>query len=139
MPNMVALKSPSTSIRDSRLNCQVMLDLAIPAGWSLALTRFSTRNYYVILDRGTTAQLRASQFNAVSSDSLTARTKGALNGPHDFASNTVAPRVWTNCGNNRGLSLRVDMTLAGGYGQVGGDSVDGDPTWIFDLAWKKCQ
>jgi hypothetical protein len=139
MANMLATKSPSTSIRDSRLNCQLMLDLDIPTGWSLSFNRFSTRNYDVSLDRRTTAQLRASQFTSASSDTLTAKATGALSGQYDFLSNTIAPRVWTICGSSRSLSLRVDVTLAGGYGQLRGDSVDGDPTWIFDLVWKKCR
>lgn len=143
--DFVAEAGPGVALSASRKNCQIMLNVDFPAGWSFAVAEVDYRGY-VALDRGVSAtQTSAYYFQG---QSTSARLSTTLTGP-TFASYRIkdtlgiSAYVWSPCGLSRALVInaqaRVDNTRnRSGDGVITVDRVSGRLAQVYGLSWKRC-
>ena len=139
----IAETGASKSIRASRKNCQINIDLRYPQGWSYSIVSVDYRGF-VSLPKGTTAEHSAIYYFS----GETAQTKSSTNfkGPYEsdyLVSQKVATSslVWSPCGQviqgnvNAAISISGDRTKDA---LMTVDSVDGKVEQIYGVQWRKC-
>lgn len=139
----VAEAGPDISLAQSRKNCQVVVDLKFPTGYSFSLIKVDYRGY-ASLDAGTTGVQKTNYYFQGQSvgPSLTSTFHGPYNDDYQ-ARDTLAidAAVWSPCGASRALNLntQVRVTASGRKRALMTlDSLDGQIEHVYGILWRKC-
>ncbi|GBG76216.1 hypothetical protein CBR_g21964 [Chara braunii] len=137
---------PHVNVRESRKNCQLDVELAVPSGWTYALVSVSYRGYVSLGKKVKGYQTTTFYFQGETGSDRSASTvfPGPYTGNYAINDRTfLGTKVYAPCGATRNLEInsqtRVDNSAndkAAGILTV--DSVDGSFKTIFNLRWKKC-
>lgn len=133
-------------LRDKRKNCQINLDLDIPAGWQYTVKSVEYTGE-VKLDTGVQGVASSSYYFQGSAN--TVRFNSLFEGPEDRVfqiRDTLASanQVWSPCGGGRSLNVNVSVRLdnstdSSGTGSLFFGDVDGLAGTHLELDWRTCQ
>lgn len=132
--------TPSNGGRDVKKNCQVNLQLHVPQGWTYTLFSVDYRGF-VDLDRVSKARLR-SWYKIGSEEVRIANT--TIDGPvskdyHQRANVPLDALPWLTCSNSSTvISINTEIKGEGRKALVTVDSLDGEVTHQYGIAWKRC-
>lgn len=129
-----------------RKNCQILVNLNFPQGWSYSIARMDYRGFYNISAGASGSQQALYYFQG---NLAQARLNTVFNGPTsgDYTlsdSLSVNNLVWSPCGSLSGLNIntslmaRVNPNNPNGYAQITTDSVDGSVQTTYALQWQRC-
>ncbi|MFI8187674.1 DUF4360 domain-containing protein [Streptomyces sp. NPDC085946] len=129
-----------------RKNCQLNLVVHVPQGFTYAIASADYRGF-AALQPGASATQRASYYFQGSSN--TAFRNHPLGGPYNDnwqASDTTdwAQLVWAPCGVQRNFNINTELRVNAGTQSADKvsfmtmDSIDGDISTVYHLAWKEC-
>jgi hypothetical protein len=140
----IAEIGPGVPLRESRKNCQVLVDLLFPNGWSFSVIDVDYRGY-VSAERGVTAtQASAYYFQG---QSATGRLETNMRGPVDRDYQIrdtlgLSAQIWSPCGARGALNInsqiRLTSTSRSAQGMITLDSIDTKLTHIYGLRWRRC-
>jgi hypothetical protein len=142
----VAEIGPGLPLSQSRRNCQILVDLDFPQGWSYSVFNVDYRGFASLDPRVSGVQQSAYYFQG---ESRTARLQTTLNGPKvsDYQirdSLVLEDLVWSPCGAQRALIINSAIRVANNSskpdarGMLTTDSIDGEVTHIYGLQWRHC-
>jgi Domain of unknown function (DUF4360) len=136
-----------TKPTDFRRNCQLILNVHVPQGYTYAIAKTDYRGY-AKLAPGAWAYEQANYY--FQGDSHTARARHNFAGPHDGDWQTtdvvgVESLVWARCGAMRFFNINTELRVGTGTSNpqtttslITMDSTDTELSTIFHLAWKAC-
>lgn len=137
---------PGVPYNQRRKNCQILIDLDFPQGWTYTLFTVDYRGY-VSLDPDVSAFQQSSYYFA--GQQQTARLATRMYGPLDSNFQirdtlTINSLVWAPCGAQRALNIntevRADNTRnPNGHGLITTDSIDATLKQIYGLRWERCR
>jgi hypothetical protein len=141
----IAEAGPGVPLRESRKNCQILVDLVFPQGWSYTIVEIDHRGF-ANLGAGATASQKAAYYFQGEAQTVSLETK--LRGPladdyqvHDMLG--LSAQIWSPCGARRALNIKSQVvTTAGRHGApalITVDSVDGQLTQVYKFQWKRCR
>jgi hypothetical protein len=139
---LVAEAGPGIPLADSRRNCQVLLDLQFPAGWSFTVASLDYRGF-VDLDAGASVTQTSTYY--FQGDARQARLSTTIRGPYygDFRITDtlgVESQVWSPCGATRALNVNIAVRADSrrSYGLIDLERATGRVTQIYGLTWRRC-
>jgi hypothetical protein len=132
-----------TDIVDSRKNCQLNLEVNVPAGFTYAIARADYRGFGH-LQRGADGMQQASYY--FSGDSATVSSSHELDGPYSGNwqfTDQAADLVYQPCGAQRNLNINAELRVSAGDNPALSsvmvmDSSKGSVQTVFHFAWKRC-
>jgi Domain of unknown function (DUF4360) len=130
----------------SRRNCQILVDLDFPQGWSYSMVDVDYRGFTSVEHGVTGVQQSAYYFQG---EFHTGRLQTTLDGPMvgDYQirdSLELDALVWSPCGAQRALSINSSIQIINSSGNhdargvMTTDSIDGKVTQIYGLQWRRC-
>jgi hypothetical protein len=139
----IAETGAGKSIKDSRKNCQVNVDLRYPEGWSYSIVSVDYRGF-VSIPAGTTATQTSNYY--FSGEQQQSSYKSVFTGPYEnnyLVSDKIATSavVWSPCGKviqgnvNAAVSISGDRTKSA---LMTVDSIDGKVEQKFGIQWRQC-
>jgi len=142
----VAEIGPGLPLSQSRRNCQILIDLEFPQGWSYAVFDVDYRGFVSVAPSVSGVQQSSYYFQG---EFRTARLHTTLAGPRvgDYQirdSLGLDTTVWSPCGANRALIINSEVRLLNNgsdpdaQGLITTDSIDGKVTHIYGLQWQRC-
>jgi len=127
--------------RIDRKNCALVLDLAVPQGWSLTILKV---NYvgFTQLEAGTRAR-QTSTYKWEGQPDLarlsTSWTGPIIVDPYNFTDTLgLEAVVWSRCGVNRNLIINTGISVSGREGLIATDTIDGELKETYGLSWRRC-
>lgn len=135
------------SATDMRKNCQLMLKVKAPQGFTFAIAKADYRGF-ASLAKGATARQQASFY--FQGDSATSSVSHSFAGPLEDNWQTtdtqeVAEMVWSPCGSERLLAVNTELRVNAGTSDPARDasfmtmdSTDGSVSTEYHLSWKTC-
>jgi len=145
-PQFEAEIGPGVPLIESRKNCQVLLTLNVPQGFTFALAAVDYRGSADIAS-GSQGVFRATHFfQGQSRQSTTMKTfNGPLRGDwRAFQAIPITELVWAPCGVERALNINASIRVARGSAgprsdsQMTMDSERGRLFTLFQFRWKTC-
>ncbi|MET0237634.1 MAG: DUF4360 domain-containing protein [Kibdelosporangium sp.] len=145
--NYVARVGVGAGATDLRKNCQLAVNVKVPAGFTYGIIRADYRGR-ISLQPGAQAWQGANYY--FQGDSATARRVHPFQGPlHDdwATSDTVDPGavVYAPCGEQRYLNINTQLRVSAGTSNpqttaswIAMDSPDRNPNNRYRFAWKRC-
>lgn len=142
----VAEIGPGLPLSLSRRNCQILVDLDFPQGWSFSVFDVDYRGFVSVEPGVSGVQQSAYYFQG---EIHTARLQTTLRGPRvsDYQirdSLVLDALVWSPCGANRALIINSVVRLMNNNGNSSArglmttDSIDGKVTHVYGLQWRRC-
>jgi hypothetical protein len=142
----VAEIGPGLPLSQARRNCQILVDLQFPQGWSYSVFDVDYRGF-ANLDLGVSGIQQSNYY--FQGEFLTSRLQTTLNGPRasDYQIRDSLPLnalVWSPCGAQRALIINSSVRVANNSGNpdargaMSTDSIDGKVTHIYGLQWQRC-
>ena len=139
----IAETGPGKTIRDSRKNCQVNVDLRYPQGWSYSIVSVDYRGF-VSIPAGTTATQTSIYY--FSGETQQSTMQSVFRGPYEddylITDKVVTSAlVWSPCGKviqgnvNAAVSISGDRTKSA---LMTVDSIDGKVEQKFGIQWRQC-
>jgi len=141
--SFIAEAGPGVSMMESRKACTINLDLAVPQGWSYAVSSVETRGF-ASLDSGTTATQMNRYYFQGSTQTATFRSdlRGPLNRDYSVVDQLgLNSQVWSPCGASRSLNLTVEARVSATSGRralLTVNTVDGGYSRRYFLAFRRC-
>jgi len=140
--SMVAQLGGGATIAQSRVNCQLNLNLEYPSGWQYSILSTTFRGY-VAIDPDVTGLQQATYYFSGQSAQSTSTVKFAGPDEEDYVqigAIGVQSLVWSPCGSsNSALNINIQVRLSGkGTGLITQDSVDGQIQYVVGLQWRHC-
>lgn len=136
---------PGIPIGESRKNCNLLLRLKFPQGWSFTILNVDYRGY-ASLDNRVRGTQRSGYFFEGQFPSGALRSD--LVGPFDdnyevrdrLGLDTV---VWSPCGVDRALNINTEVRVNNrsnprGSGLITTDNITGELTHVYGLQWRRC-
>lgn len=126
--------------REVKKNCDVNLQLHVPAGWTYTLFSVDYRGY-MALGRGSQARLRSWYRIGPDEVRIANTTTG---GPkdenyHQRANVPLDALPWLSCSNSSTvINIGTEIKGTGPKALVTVDSIDGEVTHQYGIAWKRC-
>lgn len=128
---------------DARSNCQVLLDIVVPYGWSYAITRVDMAGR-ADLDYGTSASAGLSYYFQGAADDVPVKT--TLTGPtdRDFVIRAQLPMsdlAWSPCYKDRALNINMSASVHGDQGREAHIALGyryQDNRVRLGFKWKRC-
>ncbi|MEV6682895.1 DUF4360 domain-containing protein [Streptomyces erythrochromogenes] len=131
---------------DFRKNCQLVLRIGVPQGFTYAIARADYRGF-AQLQAGAYAQERAGYY--FQGMSQTTRITHQFNGPASdnwqaSDETSVANLVWAPCGEQRNFNVNTELRVYTGSSDpsrlsfMSMDSTDGSVSTKYHLRWKQC-
>ncbi|WP_370147038.1 DUF4360 domain-containing protein [Kitasatospora sp. GAS206B] len=132
---------------DFRKNCQLVVQVNAPQGFTYAVAEADYRGY-AYLANGASSQEQANYY--FQGMSPTANVTHSFTGPMDSdwqATDTtsVASLIWAPCGATRDLNINTQLHLNAGTSNLSTttsfmtmDSTDGSLTTTYHLSWEQC-
>lgn len=139
----VAEAGQGIPLSQGRKFCNLVLDLAIPAGYQYSVFKVDYRGF-VDLRSGTNAQVQSSYYFSGSDARTNTRTvtalfRGAMSGNYTKSDNIgVESMVWSPCGVERALNIKTAANVQGRNGLLTVDTVDGEFKQVYYLKWRRC-
>lgn len=145
--NYLAQVGVGAAPTDFRKNCQLALQVEVPAGFTYAILQADYRGYGY-LESGATATQRANYY--FQGMSPTVYKSHSFAGPLDDNWQTtdtseIASVIWHPCGELRYLNINTELRVAAGTSDTTKttslmqmDSTDGSISTKYHFAWKKC-
>jgi hypothetical protein len=137
-----ASAGPTAKATDASHRCQLHVKVAVPKGWSYALSGVDFRGY-VQLDPGVVASQQARYHLSGESPETTAAYtwQGAYD--DDYAVRDIgatSPLYWSGCGKGKNLEIVTEVKVDNAQaptqsGFLAVDSIDGE---VFHLQWRAC-
>jgi hypothetical protein len=142
----VAEIGPDLPLSLARRNCQILVDLQFPQGWSYSVFSVDYRGFANLEPRVSGIQQSNYYFQG---EFLTSRLQTTLNGPRasDYQIRDLLPLnalVWSPCGAQRALNINSSVRVINNSGNPDArgamttDSIDGKVTHIYGLQWRRC-
>ncbi|BAL91012.1 hypothetical protein AMIS_57920 [Actinoplanes missouriensis 431] len=142
----VAQVGPETAATDVRKNCQLLLNVLVPDGYTYAVAGVDYRGY-ANLQKGVTAT--ESAFYYFQGESHTTEIKHELVGylADEWQHSDRVPvesMSFLDCDNKRYLSVNTELKVDPANADrsvtnwVAMDSIDGDLETTYHVAWKRC-
>jgi hypothetical protein len=132
----------NADVTDRRKNCQVGVQVAVPAGWTFAVAEADYRGR-ARLHSGATGLQKTNYYWQGSSDNN--RTEETFSGPFNgfWATQDVAPvLVYAPCSAQKVLNinteLRVDAGTSSAKSSMSMTSSEGDVDTLFNFSWTRC-
>jgi hypothetical protein len=125
----------------ARKNCTLVLDLAIPQGWTVTIFKVNYVGFTQLL-AGTNA--RQSSTYKWEGQSQIASLSSSWSGPvtvdpyHFTDTIGLEALVWSRCGVDRNLLINTSISISGKEGIITTDTIDGELKETYGLSWKKC-
>ncbi|KAI5787297.1 hypothetical protein EDC01DRAFT_708243 [Geopyxis carbonaria] len=124
-------------IIESRKNCQLNVDLRVPAGWQymVASSEFTGR---VSISSGVEATQKATYYFAGDTEQVSTST--TFEGPvaKNYAVKRGSTEVWSPCGEVAALNVNSQVRLDGtGTGYIAG-SINKTVTFNLGIKWRAC-
>jgi len=140
----IAEAGPGIRLSEGRKNCQINVDLRVPGGWSYSIIDVDYRGYANIERGGTGTQKTYYYFQGqATGPSLSTLIQGPFDNDYQVRDSLgLAAMVWSPCGASRSLNLNTQVRVSAARGRSAMmtlDSVDGQLTHIYRLAWRRCQ
>jgi uncharacterized protein DUF4360 len=129
-----------------RKNCQLNLIVHVPGGFTYGIASADYRGF-ASLQRGATGVQKASYYFQGSSNtsSKTHTFSGLYNDNWQATDETeYAQIVWSPCGAERNFNINTELRVSAGTSTAGStsfmtmDSIDGDISTTYHLAWQEC-
>jgi hypothetical protein len=129
----------------SRKNCQLLIDLEVPRGFSFSLMDIQYQGY-VEMPFGSEGFLRTNYFFTGDSESVgfSATLRGPLFG--DFVAEETTGIAttggWSSCEAERALNINTSIGITrvrGGFAMISVDSMTGSLNQLFRLKWRRCE
>jgi len=142
--DFLAQAGSGTGPTDFRKNCQLVLQVNIPQGFTYGIAAADYRGY-ANLKRGATGTEKASYY--FQGNSATASRTHSFYGPSDdnwqaTDSTDVSEIVYQPCGEKRMFNVNAELRVyAGGSGATSFmtmDSTDGGVSTVYHFSWKHC-
>jgi hypothetical protein len=143
-----AQTGPFLTPLDGRKQCNLTLDLNIPAGWQFSIASFNFRGY-VGLDQGIVAEHSATYY--LQGDARQQKFASVTQGPYAdeyvYTDNIgIGSTVWSKCGVKRALNINTAITVRNtdknafpnATGFIANDSIDGLIQQVYGLTWRQC-
>jgi hypothetical protein len=145
--NYTAKVGPDVNSTYFRRNCQIVVRVHIPQGFTFAIARAEYRGY-AWLQAGATAQQNALYYWQGDSDTARSAEK-SFAGPMTSTWNNidvtpVVELVYARCGETRDLNIDTDLRVYAGSSNpnlssaISMNSASGDIDTIYHVDWKKC-
>jgi Domain of unknown function (DUF4360) len=142
----VAEMGPGVPLGNSRRNCQILVDLDFPQGWSYSVATVDYRGFSN-LESGVTGVQQSNYY--FQGELLTGRLQTPLQGPRigDFQIRDVLgleALIWSPCGAQRALNINSSVRVENHSGNPNArgvlttDSIDGKVALIYGLQWRRC-
>ncbi len=144
----IAEAGPGIPASANRKNCNLTLDLDIPAGWQFSIVDFNFRGF-VNLDAGVNAEHSATYFLQGDPQQLkfSSVSKGSFTQDYVYTDKVgVGSVVWSACGAKRALSVntairvwntdKVKFPTAAGL--ITNDTIDGQIVQKYGITWRQC-
>jgi hypothetical protein len=142
----VAEIGPGLPLGLSRRNCQILVDLDFPQGWSYSVFDVDYRGFTNLEPGVSGVQQSAYYFQG---QLQTARLQTTLSGPRvgDYQirdSLGIDALVWSPCGAQRALIINSSVRLVNHSGSSSArgvmttDSINGTVKHIYSLQWRRC-
>lgn len=137
---------PGIPLSESRKNCQLSVAMNIPGGWSYTLLKVDYRGF-AALDAGVVGQQRSTYyFQGASGRTNSGALFTNIYGPtsRDFTISDdveISDFVWSPCGVTRSLNINTEVRVSGRNGMRGyitQDSIDGELSHTYRIAWRRC-
>ena len=137
---------PMISAREKRKNCSVNLSFDYPGGWQFALVNLHTRGYVSLDENIIGVQQTSFYFQGQSQTGrFVANYRGQID--QDYINVTTIPfsnTFWSPCGARRSLNINSEVRIDNsrsrrGQGLFTIDSIDGQVTHLYGVAWRRCQ
>lgn len=127
-----------------RKNCQILVNLDVPQGWTYSIARMDYRGFYS-LGAGATGSQQATYYfqGNLQQASLRSNFVGPTQGNYLFSDTLgLNALVWAPCGARVGVnintSLLAQVNNPSTYAYLTTDSADGSVKTTFALQWQKC-
>jgi hypothetical protein len=143
----VAKVGPGLDATDARKNCQLALDVSVPAGFTFGIIRAEYRGHANLQD-GATAQERANYyFQGMSQTETRVHT---FRGPFQDEWQTTdivdpAAVIFAPCGSDRLFNINTELRAHAGTSNpatstssISMDSPDKNPNSRYHFVWKRC-
>jgi uncharacterized protein DUF4360 len=135
-----------TKPTDFRRNCQLILNVHVPQGYTYAIAKTDYRGF-AKMSAGSWAYQQANYY--FQGDSHTVRSRHNFAGPLERDWQTtdevgVEALTWARCGALRYFNINTELRMGAGTSDpsttslITMDSTDTELSTIFHLAWKKC-
>lgn len=136
---------PGLPLSAGRKNCQVVVSLDFPPGWSYTLATVDYRGF-LSLDAGVTATQSSSYYFQGGFGTGTLSTTVAGPVARDYQIRDVlglSAQVWSPCGANRALNINTQVRAdnsrnRNGRGLITKDSIDLTLKQIYGITWRRC-
>lgn len=130
---------PSTPLIESRKNCQILLEIRAPSGWSYSPATATYRGD-LKLDEGVTALQKATYYYPGETNQVDTQQKFVGKRAGKWSVTENVPELWSACGSQNGLSVNTQVRLDGKEGTSG--SISGERGGVVEielgLKWRKC-
>lgn len=142
--DFVAEVGPGIPLSQGRKNCQILVDLDFPSGWSFSILDVDYRGY-ANLDSGVTGLQQSAYY--FTGQGNTGRLSTTFSGPlsRDYQVRDtlgLSATVWSPCGAQRALNINTQVRLTTNNRNKRGilttDSIDAQITQIYGLQWRRC-
>jgi hypothetical protein len=140
-----ASAGPGIPITENRKNCNLILRLSFPQGWSFTIFNVDYRGY-ALLDPRVSATQRSAYFFEGEFPSTALRT--TLRGPFDDnyeIRDTLGldAVVWSPCGEDRALNVNTEVRVNNrsnrqGSGLITNDTITGELEHTYGIRWRRC-
>ena len=139
---------PLVSPLEGRKNCNLTIDLDIPAGWQFSIASFNFRGY-VGIEKGITAEHSATYFLQGDARQLkfASTTKGPFFDEYVYTDKIgIGSVVWSRCGVKRALNVNTAINVRNtnklkfpnAAGSIANDSIDAEIVQVYGLTWRQC-
>lgn len=141
----VAEAGPGIPLSASRKNCQVLIDMDFPQGWSYTIFTVDYRGF-MSLDRNVVGTQKSTYYFQGSSAQapLQSNFTGPRSGDYQIRDTLgLNAVVWSPCGQQRALNINTQVRVDNARNRAGSglmtlDSIDGALRHIYGISWRRC-
>lgn len=142
--SFVAEAGPGIPLSSGRRNCQLLIDLQFPQGWSYSIATLDYRGY-ANLEPGTQGEQSATYYFQGSGTSIPLRTTmyGPIAQDYQFRDQLgLSAQIWSQCGASRALNINTAVAVRAPRGRqalMTVDSINGEVKQVYGIQWRRCQ
>lgn len=129
---------------DMRKNCQLVVNVKTPQGFTYAVTKVDYRGFANLHGGASAIQRAGYYFQGNSGTSYRTHSfRGPMDGNWQTTDQTSAAKlVWARCGAQRYLNINTELRVNASGDKtsfISMDSTDGSVSTIYSLSWKRCR
>jgi Domain of unknown function (DUF4360) len=143
--SFVAEAGPGVALSAGRKNCQILVDLQYPQGWSYSIFTFDYRGFAQLDAQVMGEQTARYYFQGTgTSVPMTSRLYGPTAQDYHFRDQLgVTALIWSPCGAARALNINTSVGVRASNRNARGlmtvDSMDGEVKHIYGIQWRSCR